>query len=65
MLHRTVSDGGMLAVKTHQFRRKRGGQLCAVRLHKITYAVADIDAVHVLMLANITVSIPVNRTIHF
>jgi hypothetical protein len=44
----------MLPGIIHQFRGKGGGQLRAVRLHKIIQTVTDTDALHLLMRANIT-----------
>jgi len=50
----------MLVVIAHQLRCKSGGQLRAVRLHKIIQAVTDADALHVLMRTNIATGSLIN-----
>lgn len=54
MLHGAALNGGMLPGIIHQLRGKGGGQLRAVRLHKIIQTVTDADALHLLMRADIT-----------
>ncbi|SVS86712.1 Uncharacterised protein [Klebsiella pneumoniae] len=42
-----------LLTESHQLRGERGGELCPVRLHKVIQPVADTDALHRFMGADI------------
>lgn len=54
MLHGAALSGGVLPGIIHQLGGEGGGQLRAVRLHKIIQTVTYADARHLLMRANIT-----------
>ena len=50
----------MLPGIIHQLRGKYGGQLRAVRLHKIIQTVTDADALHLLMRADVATGSLIN-----